>query len=436
VLLGICVLPRAGWSQLSDWDPTAILGIPGAPLGRSGIGAPESFRYYLSLNGRYDTDVGGAVEEVDLSADSEARIGGDAGWGVIGVRQRARDMFSLDYHGSYRYYSRDPGRSGDSHQFSLNYVRLLTSRTQIYIAPSVGRYSYATAGYRNPLGYDPLDEFADPTAEAFDIRTDSFAAAGGLSHQLSRTLSFGLNGSGYVVRREDPRFLDSQGTSAGASLSKALGPTVSIGGAYRFSYFFFLNGYGETQVHSASFTYRQQLTEYWTFNLSIGASRIETDRLESVAVDPIVAAITGQKTLLQAANRITTRPTGGATLYRRFERASLSFHYRRGVDPGNGFRMTSLYDGGGVSYSYLATQKLNIGLNLSVSRRIDHLDDVGEYDSYGGGVGLVYQLWRFIHFSARVDARRWKVRDEFERTRVSASIGLTFSPGERPLSLF
>ncbi|MCP5112445.1 MAG: response regulator [bacterium] len=46
-------------------------------------------------------------------------------------------------------------------------------------------------------------------------------------------------------------------------------------------------------------------------------------------------------------------------------------------------------------------------------------------------------MWRFIHLTARTDIRRWSIAgSQFERDRFTASVGLTFSPGERPLSLF
>ncbi len=436
VLVSALALPQLGRSQTTDWDPMAVLGVPGSPLGRGMIEAPESFRYYLNLSGRYDTNIGGPVEESTPDARSESVAGGEAGWGVVGVRQRPRDWFSIDYNGAYRLYGRGFRRGGDSHRVSLNYVRLISSRTQIYVAPSVGRYSYATVGYRNPLGYDPLDEFSDPTAGAFDIRTDSAAVAAGVYHLLSRTVSVNLSGSGYIARREDPRFLDSQGTSASASITKNLGPSVAIGGSYRFTYYFYLNGYGESQIHSVNLTYNQQLTEFWNLNASFGASRVESDRLVAVAVDPIVAAITGQNRFLQAANRLTIRPTGGATLSRRFERATLSFYYRRGIDSGNEFLTTSFNESGGISYSYTATEKLSAGLNVTVSRRGSHLDNIGSFATYGGGIGMGYRLWRFIHFSARAQIRRWDVEGALKRNRLGVNIGLTFSPGERPVPLY
>jgi len=46
-------------------------------------------------------------------------------------------------------------------------------------------------------------------------------------------------------------------------------------------------------------------------------------------------------------------------------------------------------------------------------------------------------LGKYFHLTGRVDVRRWRVNNSsFDRDRLGASLGLTFSPGETPLALW
>ena len=413
----------------------AILSNAGSPIGRAG-GGPMAFRVYGSILGRYDTNLG-ISETADANTALRNLTGGQAGWGVFGVHQGQEYLVGLDYHGSYRRYSKGGSRNGDNHFATLNFVYQLSPRTEIFISPGAASYSFAQAGVPSSLLGNSLTRFNDPLNDPFDTRSNAVHASGGVAHMLADRTQISFHGSGFYVRRDNPALVDSQGAVGGVSYRHMLGPNKAIGATYNYLFFFFPGGFGESKLHLATIDYSHQLSEVWNLQLSAGGFRSENERLTQVALDPLLAAITGQSTLLQAFRGVSYQPLIQATIARQFQRGSLSFFYNRTIHPGNAFLTTAVNERGGTQYSYTATERLNFGFTVNAQRSSALVQNVGRYTSIGGGVGINYRLWRFIHLTARTDIRRWKIRGApLDQDRVSVMAGLTFSPGDRPLSLF
>ena len=426
----ICQAQQMGFSGPS------VLSRSGSPLGRSG-GSSLGFRPYLSIGARYDTNIGSVAADNQGNAILGDYYGGHASWGLYGVHRGQRNLVGLEYQGQYRAYSRSGNRQGANHFVSLNYVQQVSPRTDFYVSAGGGSYAYSLYNYSTPLISNPLEGINDPADEGFDSRTNSISGSGGLRHMLSSRLSIGFGGQAFYISRKVNSLIDSQGYSASGSVDYQVSRTQTISGNYSYRYYFFPNNFGESRIHSASIGYQHQLSPVWNFSLEGGLYRLENERLIRVQIDPILAAITGQRSALEAAHSITFRPSVGATLGRKFERASLSFHYNRGVSPGNGFMTTSERETAGVSYSYTATDKLGFHLNFGGQRHTSLAQNIGRFTSFGGGGGFSYRLWHFIHLTSNANLRQWKLNSsDFDRLRLSAWAGISLSPGELPLSLW
>jgi hypothetical protein len=409
----------------------------GSPLGRSS-GAPLAFRLFLGVSARYDGNLF-PIDAGPLTAFRQNRFGVQGQWGLYGVRRGERNLLGLSYAGTYRHYTQGSRFSGANHFMSLNYMYQASQRTVVFVTPGFGIYKYGLNATATPLIADPtmLSEVNDPNADVFDNRTYSFNAGAGVSHQLSERWSAMLGGGGYYIKRMSNALISSQGSLAMGSLSYQLGPSKRIGFSYHYTFYFFPRGYGESHNQMAFLDYGQQLTEHWNFTVAVGGLRSESDRLTRVNLDPELAALTGQKTVLEATHRLVYRPAVRATLGRQLERGSLSFYYRRDVSPGNGFIASAIRDFAGASYSYTATERLNIGFNVSANSFESLTQQIGRHTTVGGGVGFNYMLGKSFHLTGRVDVRRWRVANaSLDRDRLGASIGLTFSPGEMPLALW
>ncbi len=410
---------------------------PGAPLGRS-EGATLAFRPFLGVTGRYDGNLFPA-EAGAASALLRSHYGVDGHWGIYGVRRGERSLVGLNYAGSYRHYFGGTRYNGTNQFLSLNYTHQVSQRTAVFISPGFGIYKYGLYSTVAPLIADPfgLTPPVDPNEEGFDARTYAYSATVGVAHQLTARWSVAAGGGGFYIKRKNLSFISSQGANSTGRLAYQINPTQQIGVSYSYNFFFFPRGFGESHNQVLHLEYAVQFSPRWRAAIGAGVLRSENDRLARVTLDPEIAAITGQPTALEAVHRVTNRPAARATLGRQMERGALSIYYRRDVHPGNGFISSAVRDEAGVSYSYTATERLNLGFHANGYSYESLMQELRRYNSFGGGMGFNYALTRSLHFTARLDLRRWRVADSrFDRDRIGVTVGFMFSPGETPLALW
>ncbi len=63
---------------------------------------------------------------------------------------------------------------------------------------------------------------------------------------------------------------------------------------------------------------------------------------------------------------------------------------------------------------------------------------IGKYQSYNAGGGFTCKLTGWLHLVGRYDARRYTVGPHaaFRRLNHRVTVGIAFSPGDLPLSLW
>jgi hypothetical protein len=438
LLIALC---HAEAGAQPGYSGPSVLSSPGAPLGRWGGGTPLSFRFYAGAYGRYDTNL--TAPELDDSGNLrqvDASYGATGNFGVYGVHQRARDVFALTYHGQYRYYAggnreEDFGRYHQAGVF--NYARQVSMRTEVFFAQSVSNYRSGYWGMTAPLVSDPLLQYGDSLDYGLDSPSLALGSSGGVSHQL--TSRWGVTGgvSGFYLRRSSDALINTQGYTASGSVFYLLWPTQRIGGTYQFGQFFYSGDFGQTDYHQAYLHYGRHFSRFWTMSVGAGVSRAYINRQQQVKLDPVISAILGQGSVLEAAHFSRDRVVAYVTLGRQFERSSLSFHYRRHARPGGGYYTTTQSDSAGAHYSYTATERMNIGAEAHYRFHSAIAEGGGQYKHYGASLGLAYRLAGGFHATAR--ARIGQIDNPnatLTRSRLGVSAGVTWSPGDMPLSIF
>jgi hypothetical protein len=156
-----------------------------------------------------------------------------------------------------------------------------------------------------------------------------------------------------------------------------------------------------------------------------------------VAIDPVIAAITGQTQGVLATHKINYVPDFRGHLLREFRRGSLQFNYSRTVNPGNGVYLTSQYETVGGMASYIGLQHWTLGLDGGYDRYASLVQTMGPYKGVRGGLGFTRTLFRNFYGTFRGDYRRLQVSsDFFRRDEVRLTVGVAWSPGEMPLALW
>jgi hypothetical protein len=124
-------------------------------------------------------------------------------------------------------------------------------------------------------------------------------------------------------------------------------------------------------------------------------------------------------------------------LIRKFKSAQITLAYTLGVTPGNGVYLTSRQSNGSGTFSYTGVRKwsFSVGGNYTTLSTIGQ--GIAPYSQKSGSVGATYDLMKSLHATARFDLRDQAVDIAgYLRSSYRASVGLSFSPGNIPLSLW
>jgi len=451
----VILLISAGWlgiafgqqASTSDTDTStdtggytgpAVLSTAGSPIGKY-LGQPISFRFFAGANATYNTDLTQPVTNEQGQLTKANGYGGIGQLGFFGVRNGAHDSLGVDFWAGYRAYA-GTGRqryNGADFRLRLNYARQVTMKTAVQLSARASTYGYSYGGLSQSIVADPTPGSADPAVDGFDSRTNLVSGSAGVAHNLSRRWVATFSGGAFVNQRRSRSLISSRGFTASGSAAYSLNETTSIGGGYSFGYYFYPNRFGESWIHTFSFIFNRQLSPNWSMSSSAGVNRVTGERVESFQLDPVLAAIVGRSTTVQPVFIDRWGPAINVTFVRRFQSGSASIYYSRGISAGNSFFTASDRDRFGVRYSYTATDRLNFGCNAGYYRYDSLLQNNSKFNNYGLGAGMNYRFTRSLHLTVGTTYWIGKVKNgNLDRNRVNAFIGITFSPGDRPLSLF
>jgi hypothetical protein len=165
--------------------------------------------------------------------------------------------------------------------------------------------------------------------------------------------------------------------------------------------------------------------------MQAGAARVSMVGLEVIALDPALAALTGQAFATVTFARTSYVPVGEARLSRRFKSASLAVDYLMGVTPGNGYYLTSRENSATVNYSYLAGRRWE-GRGIAGFNALSPLGQpLGKYKNVQAGVEIFYNLTDAAHLDVRYDFRHYTTEDAIlQKDSNRVSVGFAYSLGE------
>jgi hypothetical protein len=433
----VCVFASTAMAQLSNYLGPGILTHGAGDIGTR-AGEQVDLRFFVNINGVYDN----GLQPISLDSNgSLAQVNGlygvEANVGVYGVHRWKQAQLGLDYRGDFRHYSQQSYYDSSDHQFTLGYTYQKSRRLYYDVQVIAGTYSRAIGGIPGVTTSAPDSVVAQPTSLLFDNRTDFVEGKAGVTYLLSSRTSVTLGGQGFVMDRRSKLLIGMNGYGARASLQHRLSKVTSIGAGYERLHFQFPHLFGQSDTNSYQLFLATQFGRRWTFSVHAGAFQSEVAGLEQVALDPNIAALFGVSSIIQTFYRNQWFPSGGGVLSRQFHHSMLAFRYDRYISPGNGVYLTSRSETADASYSYTGIRKVS----LTVSGGEASLASVGQglanYRLINGGAGFTYALTHAIQIVSRYDARHQELNfGGYRPTSYRVTLGLAFSPGDVPLSLW
>lgn len=434
-----CCLASTAVAQLGG----GYLGPAVLSSGATGVGNRSGqqvdLRFFAGVNGIYDSNIQPvAIDSKGNLVTISGLYGVEANIGLYGTHSWRTALLGVDYRGSFREYANDPTYSGIDQILTLGYT-WQQSRRIIWKAQLLGGILDDALG---GIGFEPLVTSASPSVVnpaslLFDTR--SYYLQGGLDVTLQQTArtSFTFGGGGFDVWRQSAALVGVEGYSAHGSVEHKLNRNTSVGFFYQRQHFNFPKVFGQADIDTGELFIGTNLGRLWTFTLRGGVFHSEVSGLQTVTLNPVIAALLGQGTSVQAYYRADIYPSGQVSLTRKFKLASLNFYYSQQVVPGNGVYLTSKNDVGGATYSYTGIRKLN----LSVAGGYNSLSSLGQgippYQTFTGGAGMTYTLPLSLHLVGRYDYLHQEIQSLAYKTNgYRVSVGVTFSPGKVPLSFW
>ncbi len=437
----VCLLAPTAVAQVGSYQGPGVLSRGAGDIGTRS-GQQVNLRFYAGVAGVYDNQL------QPISVDSKGSLlqvkglyGVEANLGAYGVHNWKTATLGLDYRGVYRHYSERTYFDGSDHALALGYTYQKSRRLVFDMRQLAGTLAQGVGGIYGALPASRTDIVNQPTALLFDNRMNYLQSTMDVSYIASARTVYTAGGDGFLVRRQSSALYGVNGYDLRGSVRHRTSRTTTIGATYLHMHFDYPRAFGESDINMAEGFYATRLGPRWTFSLAAGVYVVDTQGTQIVTLDPAVAALLGQTTTFHVFSTRITAPSGNATLTRQFKTATLSFNYNREITPGNGVYLTSRTENASFALNYSGIRKWDFSLTGGYGSLASVGQGIQPYHQFTGGTGLTYALTRAVHVVARYDARHLDIVQGvgpvgYRRTGYRASIGLTFSPGDIPLSLW
>jgi hypothetical protein len=400
-------------------------------------GEQVDLRFYAGVNGVYDS----SVQPVAINANGtlttiSGLYGVEANIGLYGTHSWRTAQLGIDYRGTFREYDNASAYDGIDQFLTLGYT-WQESRRLIFKATALA----GTLSDGLGMGVVPdnitSNVVATPTSLLFDSR--SYYLQGGVDVtwvQSART-TYTFGGQGFEVWRQSSALVGVQGYNARGTVEHKLNRNTSVGFTYQRQLFDFPKLFGQGNIDTGELFVGTNLGRRWQLTVRGGVFHSEVSGLQSVVLNPVIAALLGQTETVQSFYKSNIFPSGQVLLLRKFKTASMNFFYGETVTPGDGVYLTSKGDNGGAGYSYTGIHKVSLSITGGYSSLTALGQQIAPYRTAFAGAGFTYTLPKSLHLVGRYDYRYQEIESlTYKHTGDRVTIGLTYSPGNVPLSLW
>lgn len=421
-------------SELPDSGPSILSRDNGATV--QPVGKLLDLRFYADITGVYDSGLTPVEVNAQASSTNAAGYGVEAGFGLVGSRKWEHDQLSVEYRGRFREYANDTLLNGTDQFLKLGYRHDFQRHLALNLKETAGTTTLANGEF----AYLPLtnaDLFALPSNELFDNRTNYLESQADLTWDKTAQLSFEAGGEGFVVRRDSLALAGLNGYTAHANVVYRLTRHQTISAGFKYTSFDFERIFGGAALETAAIEYAVELGRHLDLALEAGGSRVDARGLTVAPIDPAIAAIIGESVATVTFSRVLYVPELQFQLVRRFRRSSLRLGFSDGVSPGNGVYLTSRLTSATLGYSYIGYRRLTLAANGGYSQLSTIGQTLGRYSNLEAGGAMTYRIAGDTHLEIRYDFRHYTTQNSFYKMDSNrVSLGLAYSPGDTPLSIW
>jgi hypothetical protein len=435
--LGLAIPLWAQEVQDTPYAGPAVLTRGQAP---AAMATPQiDFRPFIEVTSVYDTGLAGVIVNDQGQLANVAAAGVEVAGGISGLHSWTHTQIGLDYRGAIRDYDQQTYYDGTDQMLRLSVTHQLSRHYTLSLRESGGLFSrdFGLSGLSATTPYDASTTYI-PATDFFDNRTIYLDTQAELTIQQTTRLSFDFSGDGFLARRRSTALYGVTGGSARGDVQYRISKRTTLGAAYMFTSFDFTRVLSGTDIHSVVGSYSVRLSRSTEFTAFAGVMRAETKFIQSVPLDPVVAALLGVTEGNVITHNTYTLPTFNGRFSRAVRNGVLYVGGNRTITPGNGLFLTSKVTSVLAGYSYTGLRRWSFSLQANADLAKSFANVVGQYNDYGGQFQASRQVSRAVHAIASFSGRKYSSPTfaGYNRPIYDARVGVGFSPGDLPLRVW
>jgi hypothetical protein len=396
------------------------------------------FQPYLALTGIADNGLT-AVATQNGQLVQQQNYGVDFAFGISGHRIYKKDSIELEFRGDLYHYTPDSYYDGGNYFLMLTYMHEFSRHFSMVFTENTGLYSnnFTVQNSAVDLSSTNTNFLATPSTQLFDNTTIYLSTAVDAVIQKSERWSFDLGGTGFLVHRESSALYGTTGATARADTTYRVTRRLTTGAYYAYTNYQFNHAFGGSDVNTAGMILSYSLSKTTQLRFRGGGSRVRTVGTEEITLNPIIASILGYTQGVIAIQRLNYIPDITAQIFTQYKVGSASLEYIESVTPGNGLFLTSRRNSASGHYDYTGIRRWTFTVGGSYDDLITLGVLVGEYRSYAARLAMTRVIHAGFQGTLSGEYRYFDISGaNFLRNSYRISLGVAWSPSERPLKLW
>jgi hypothetical protein len=391
------------------------------------------FQPSLSVYAGYYSGLGGVSVDAQGKPINDSSYGINASAGISGLHSWRHTKLGLDYRISASHNPQASFYDGVTQNLTLGITHMLSRHAMFSLHTGAGMSSQNNTGVTllSTVPFDPSTLYR-PTNDFYDNRTIFLTTQAAVTIQKSTRLSYSLGADGFLTRRRSSALYGVGGLGARGDLQYRLARRSTIGVAYNYVHFAFHGIFSSTDDHTFVGTFSHTLTRATEFTGYGGVSRYETKFVQTVAVDPAIAALIGISSAQRVAYGTGTTPNFGARLSRMVGKGTMFVSAGRSLTPGNGLFLTSTSTNVTTGYSYGGIRRWSLAASGSYSDSQSIGNVIGNYSNYSINLNAGRRIANHTNGTFGFSMNHAGSTDfqNYNKWQYSAHVGLSFSPGD------
>jgi hypothetical protein len=407
---------------------------------------PEQVKWQESagVSSIFDSGVTRQVNADGSLGPPSTLLGTQATWSMAGRHYFRRDQVSVSYSGNVSQYSGAGAYNGANNSIAVTYSHVLSRRLTLNLVGNGSIFSQNSVLENQPVGPETVANInlaSSPNIQIFDLGTKQFSSQADLTWQKTSRLSFSM-GTSYFgidysspVGSNSPSLRGMTGQQARGDVNYRLTRKMTVGSYYSFSHYVYPHGFGNTAMNTAGAIFSYAFDRTTQIRFRGGLSQIESVDLQTVPINPVIAALLGVSTGVIDAYTASKTSDFSVQFIKDFGHgATASLAYAQGVSPGNGLFQASEQESISANFATKVFRVYSFSASMgrdslsSVSQTVSQ--NLGKYQSEYGRISLNRAYRRGVGLSLALEYRYFDVTGlGYVRNQLRITSGVTWSSG-------